>query len=52
MERKKGRSRIRTKQRDDREVSDIKETDLKRWMPMTAVILTAKDHGQERIVLV
>lgn len=32
--------------------SDIKETDLKRWMPMTAVILVAKDHGQGRTVLV
>lgn len=32
--------------------SGIKETDLKRWMPMTVVILTAKDHGQERTVLV
>lgn len=32
--------------------SDIKETDLKRWMPMTDVILTAKDHEQGRTMLV
>lgn len=25
--------------------SGIKEVDLKRWMPMTAVILTAEDYG-------
>lgn len=32
--------------------SGIKEAGPKRWMPMTAVILTAKDHGQGRTVLV
>lgn len=32
--------------------SGIKEADPRRWMPMTAVILTAKDHGQGRTVLV
>lgn len=32
--------------------SGIRETDLKRWMPMTAVILTAKDRGQGRTMLV
>lgn len=56
MERKKdlgdrsGRSRTRTKWRDDRERIRLMENDLERWMPMTAVILTAEQHAQVRSV--
>lgn len=57
MERKKDlgdrseRSRTRAKWRDDRERIRLMENDLERWMPMTAVILTAEQHAQVRSAL-